>query len=96
MRVPLIISAPWIKAQPRRSDAIVELVDVLPTIAQLAGLALPAGEVFDGASMVPHLQSEAWHKTAAFSQLAKASLARPFQIGAPGGGPARNATEIMG
>ena len=68
MRVPLIISAPWIKAQPRRSDAIVELVDVLPTIAQLAGLALPAGQVFDGASLVPLLQGEAWHKTAAFSQ----------------------------
>ena len=37
-------------------------------------------------------------KTAAFSQLAKASLKDPFQIGAasPPGGPARNTTEIMG
>ena len=37
-------------------------------------------------------------KTAAFSQLAKANLASPFQIGAhsPPGGPARNTTEIMG
>jgi arylsulfatase A-like enzyme len=59
-RVPLIISAPWLapasavaEAAPRRSDAIVELVDLLPTIAALGGVSLPAGESFDGVSLLP-------------------------------------------
>ena len=51
-RVPLIISAPWIVNQPQRSDALVELVDVLPTIAELAGIPLPTGEVFASAHAI--------------------------------------------
>ena len=38
-RVPLIIAAPWLRqaSSPRRSAALVELVDLLPTVADLAG-----------------------------------------------------------
>jgi len=61
-RVPLIVRAPWLRANgstpmgtAARSAAFVELVDVLPTIAELAGVPLPAGESFDGVSMVPLL-----------------------------------------
>ena len=45
-----------------------------------------------------HSQTAATLKTAAFSQLAKANLKNPFQIGGPPspGGPAHNTTEIMG
>ena len=47
-RVPLIIKAPWIEGAPARSDALVELVDVMPTILELAGFELPEGETLDG------------------------------------------------
>ena len=60
-------------------------------------MSLHLGGIFSsGSDIVAGAQVARGLKTAAFSQLAKASLARPFQIGAPGGGPARNATEIMG
>lgn len=49
-RVPLIVKVPWLKTPPARSSAIVELVDVLPTVADLAGLSLPESETFDGRS----------------------------------------------
>jgi iduronate 2-sulfatase len=52
-RVPLIISAPWIQQQQPRSSDLVELVDLLPTITNLAGLPLPENETtpFDGMDM---------------------------------------------
>ena len=58
-RVPLIIRAPWIPTSPRRSAALVELVDLAPTVAALAGIRLPADEVFDGVSLVPLLDGTA-------------------------------------
>lgn len=57
-RVPLIIAAPWIapaQQQQRRTNALVELIDLAPTIAELAGVPLPAAEKFDGTSLVPLL-----------------------------------------
>lgn len=30
--MPLIIAAPWLESAPRRSSALVELVDLLPTV----------------------------------------------------------------
>ena len=46
-RVPLIVRAPWLGARAvgARVDALVELVDVLPSIADLAGVSLPPNEV---------------------------------------------------
>jgi len=54
-RVPLMIRAPWVEGSRgvRELDTLAELVDVYPTIAELAGVPLPAGEVFDGQSLVP-------------------------------------------
>ena len=52
-RVPLIVRAPWLHpagAGTRRVSALVELVDLLPSIAELGGLALPTNETFDGTS----------------------------------------------
>jgi iduronate 2-sulfatase len=68
VRVPLIIKAPGV-GPGGRTGAIAELVDLYPTIAELAGLPLPQGEIFDGKSLVPVLQdSTASVKSHAFSQ----------------------------
>ena len=56
VRVPLIIRAPWLpQSAGTRSRALAELIDVLPTMAGLIGIPLPAGEVFDGKSLAPLL-----------------------------------------
>jgi len=51
IRVPLMVRAPGI--EPARSDALVELVDVFPTLTQLADL--PMLRQFEGNSFVPVL-----------------------------------------
>lgn len=54
-RVPLIISAPG--HRPGRSASIVELVDIYPTVSELAGLEVP--ERTQGTSLVPILNDPA-------------------------------------
>ncbi len=51
LRVPLIIATPFAKLRGRVSSEAVGLVDVLPTVCEMAGLAVPA-EV-QGRSLVP-------------------------------------------
>ncbi|WP_113959086.1 sulfatase [Roseimicrobium gellanilyticum] len=67
--VPLIVRAPASaqKAAGQRSSALVELVDLYPTLAELAGLKLPSH--LEGTSFAPLLKDPAkpWKK-AAFSQ----------------------------
>lgn len=66
-RVPLLICAPGMASNGKRSDALVELVDVYPTLADLAGLPLP--NHLEGTSLKPLLEGRQieW-KSAAFSQ----------------------------
>jgi len=66
-RVPLIVSAPKQTTTGQRTRALVELVDLYPSLAQLCGLTLPAQ--LEGTSFTPLLAQpdRAW-KTAAFSQ----------------------------
>ncbi|HEU5161570.1 MAG TPA: sulfatase, partial [Thermoanaerobaculia bacterium] len=65
-RSPLVLSAPARKAG-MRSASLVELVDVYPTLCELAGLPLPEG--LEGTSLVPVLDDATRAvKQAAFSQ----------------------------
>jgi len=66
-RVPLIVAAPGAKAAGQRTDALVEFVDLYPTLATLAGLPLTEG--LEGTSFAPLLDEpkRPW-KAAAFSQ----------------------------
>ncbi len=68
---PLIVRAPGAIAPGTRVDRLVEFVDVYPTLAELAGLPVPAG--LEGTSAVPLLKapSRPW-KTAIFSQFLRA------------------------
>ena len=64
---PLILSVPGMKNAGKHTDALVEFVDIYPTLADLAGLPLPGH--LEGASFRPVLDdlNRPW-KTAAFSQ----------------------------
>ncbi len=74
VNAPLILSAPGMKKSGGHSDALVEFVDVYPTLADLAGLPLPRH--LEGTSFRPLLDdpSRPW-KTAAFSQYPRSVVA---------------------
>lgn len=74
-RVPLIISTPQTRANPQnlKTDALVELIDMYPTLSELAGIPQPAH--LEGKSLVPLLKNpdQDWH-TAAYSQFPNPAL----------------------
>jgi arylsulfatase A-like enzyme len=65
-RVPLIVATPKQPTAGQQTKALVELVDLYPTLAELCGLPVP--EKLEGSSFVPLLSNpnRAW-KSAAFS-----------------------------
>lgn len=71
LRVPLIIRDPRGAVRPgSASTELVELVDLLPSLAELAGVPLPPHETFDGDSFAPLVRGRPRPapKLAAFSQ----------------------------
>ena len=70
---PLLVSVPGMKAAGSRTDALVEFVDIYPTLADLCGLPLPSH--LEGASFRPVLDDpkRPW-KPAAFSQYPRGKL----------------------
>jgi arylsulfatase A-like enzyme len=70
---PLLLSVPGMKTAGQHSKALVEFVDVYPTLADLAGLPLPGH--LEGISFKPLLSDpkRSW-KTAAFSQYPRRKL----------------------
>lgn len=66
-RAPFILSAPAQKANGKRTDALVEFVDIFPTLCELCELPAPGG--LEGASLLPLLSNpkKSW-KRAAFTQ----------------------------
>lgn len=69
-RVPLFVRAPWMGVGGKRSSAIVELVDLYPTSAELAGVPIDVSqESVDGTSFAHVFKKPSKaHKDAAFSQ----------------------------
>jgi len=58
-RVPLIISAPGMRNAGTRTEAIVELIDLYPTLAEMSGLAGQLPDILQGESLVPLLEAPA-------------------------------------
>jgi arylsulfatase A-like enzyme len=66
VRVPLIVAGPGVTAAGRAVDTPVSLIDLAPTLAALAGAALPAEA--EGLSLVPALQGQAIDERPVFSE----------------------------
>ena len=71
-RVPLLIHVPWLpQSANRRSSELVEMIDLLPTLIELANLTLPTNQTYDGVSLVPALtngKNTTTRKNSSFSQ----------------------------
>jgi len=74
-RSPLLLSVPGMKKPGTRTDALVEFVDIYPTLSELAGLPLP--DHLEGTSFKPLLADpQLQWKSAAFSQYPRSSGGR--------------------
>ncbi len=72
-RVPLIISTPELLGKRIKTDALVEFVDIFPTLCQLAGLAAP--ENLEGKSLVSVINNPGQpFKKAVFSQFLREGI----------------------
>ncbi len=73
-RIPLIIHAPG-RFAARAVDASVSLVDLLPTLLDMAGVAPANAMPIDGRSLLPHLSGEAGHDEAIGEYLGEGAIA---------------------
>jgi choline-sulfatase len=74
-RVPLVIASPG-RFEPRRVATNVSLVDLMPTLIELAGGTMQSlGIGVDGRSLAPHLRGAAGHDEAIGEYLAEGAIA---------------------
>ena len=79
-RVPLIVNAPG-RFAPRRVAGAVSLIDVAPTLVDLAsGNSKALGASTDGRSLLPHLEGESGHDEAIGEYLAEGAIAPMVMI----------------
>jgi arylsulfatase A-like enzyme len=77
VRVPMIVRCPGTVKAGIVSDALVSLVNVLPTVAEFAGAAIPADHALDGKSLAGLLRGETrQHHEWLFSYLRDARMIR--------------------
>ena len=80
-RVPLIVHAPWLFSARRVSEAV-SLVDLLPTLVELArdGEACDYATPLEGRSLLPHLSGGAGHDEALGEYFAEGTDTPMFMI----------------
>lgn len=84
-RVPFLAWGPGVVAAGGVSGSLVNLNDILPTLAELAGVGLPTGYPGDGESLLPVLRGE--------SELARENIFIHYEPFWPTGKPARYALD---
>ena len=79
VRSPLLISVPGQTSPNTKTDALVELIDIYPTLCDVCQLPTPTE--LEGISMIPIVEqpTQAW-KTAVFSQLKRGSNVQGYSI----------------
>lgn len=79
-RVPLIVRCPGTVRQGAVTDAMADLTDILPTLAEFAGVELPKDRAIDGISLVPELKGiDGPRREWAFSYLHEKRILRTGQ-----------------
>ncbi|MFM5895106.1 MAG: choline-sulfatase [Novosphingobium sp.] len=78
-RVPMIVHAPG-RYQPRVIDASVSLVDLLPTLLDMAEIADEPAVPLDGQSLMPHLQGGNGHDEVIGEYLGEGAIAPLIMI----------------
>lgn len=73
-RIPLIVHAPG-RFAPHRVQQSVSQVDLLPTLAELAGAPVSPGAGLAGRSLLPHLQGQGGHDEVIGEYLAEGAVA---------------------
>lgn len=56
LRIPLIVDWPGVTRPGTQTDAVVDLIDFYPTLAEITGAAFAPGQPYDGVSLVPLLR----------------------------------------
>lgn len=78
-RLPLVVHAPFLFGARRVNEAV-SLVDLLPTVVELAGGTLDGSVPVDGRSLVPHLAGQGGHDEATGVYLGEGAMAPLFMI----------------
>lgn len=78
--VPLVVSGSE-RIQPAISDTLVSLIDIAPTVLDLAGLEMP--HPIPAKSLLPHLRDGTPHRTEVLTGRERHTHARPDNLGYP-------------